>query len=165
PPGEARPAWKILRVLGNLFNLDGFDYTASDQVREELRQQVGDKMANNKTAWQIPSTLTVEPAKGLQRITEMPIYSVDALVRRAGALQHTIDAKITERVHINTNVAAQLSLGDDQKVQVKQNGANVTLPVVIDDRVPDDGVLIYAGQVAHAQLGAWYGQIELSAAT
>ncbi|RKZ87067.1 MAG: NADH-quinone oxidoreductase subunit G [Candidatus Parabeggiatoa sp. nov. 1] len=165
PPGEARPAWKILRVLGNLFNLDGFDYTASDQVREELRQQVGDKTANNKTAWQIPSTLTVEPAKGLQRITEMPIYSVDALVRRAGALQHTIDAKITERVHINTNVAAQLSLGNDSQVQVKQNGANVTLPVVIDDRVPDDGVLIYAGQVAHAQLGAWYGQIELSAAT
>jgi NADH-quinone oxidoreductase subunit G len=164
PPGEARPAWKILRVLGNLFNLDGFDYTASDQVRDELRQQVGDKTANNKTAWQIPSALTVESAKGLQRITEMPIYSVDALVRRAGALQHTIDAKITERVHINTNVAAQLSLGDDQKVQVKQNGANVTLPVVIDDRVPDDGVLIYAGQVAHAELGAWYGQIELSAA-
>jgi NADH-quinone oxidoreductase subunit G len=161
PPGEARPAWKILRVLGNLFELEGFDYIASDQVRDDLRTDIGDKMADNKTAWQIPSTL--DAAKGLQRISEMPIYSVDALVRRAGALQDTMDAKITQGVHINAKLAAQLSLGE--KSQVKQDEAQLTLPVVIDDRVPDDGVLIYAGQVANLELGAWHGQIELSAAT
>ena len=165
PPGEARPTWKILRVLGNLFKLDGFDYTASFQVRDELRQQVGDKTADNGVAWQIPETLKFETANGLQRITEMPIYSVDALVRRAGALQETIDAKIVDGVHINANVATQLSLGEDKKVQVKVNGANVTLPVAIDDRVPDDGVLIYAGQTANLELGAWHGSIELSATT
>ncbi|OAD22300.1 NADH-quinone oxidoreductase, chain G, partial [Candidatus Thiomargarita nelsonii] len=85
PPGDARPGWKILRVLGNLFEVDGFDYIASDQVRDELRPLIGDKKAETQTAWQIPARLSVDPAnKGLQRITEMPIYSVDALVRRAG---------------------------------------------------------------------------------
>jgi NADH-quinone oxidoreductase subunit G len=165
PPSEVRPAWKILRVLGNLFDLEGFDYISSDQVRDELRTLVGDKIATNKGAWQIPNTLTFEPTEGLQRITEMPIYSVDALVRRAGALQNTWDAKITEGVHINAKLAAQLGLGDDEQVQVNSDNAHVTLPVVIDERVPDDGVLIYAGQIANIELGAWHGQIELSTAT
>ncbi len=164
PPGEARPAWKILRVFGNLLNLEGFDYTSSDQVRDELRTQVGDKSANNRAAWQIPKALKLETTtKGLQRLTEMPIYSGDALVRRAGALQRTLDAKITAGVHINAEVAAQLSLEDSQTVEVKLNDAHLTLPVVIDDRVPNEGVLIYAGQVANIELGPWHGAIELSA--
>ncbi|KHD06284.1 NADH dehydrogenase [Candidatus Thiomargarita nelsonii] len=163
PPGEARPAWKILRVLGNLFELDGFDYIASDQVRDELRPLIGDKKAETQTAWQIPARLSVDPAnKGLQRITEMPIYSVDALVRRAGALQSTMDAKITQGVHINTRLAAQLSLAQDKQVRVKQDEAQITLPVVIDERVPDNSVLIYAGQVANQALDAWHGLIELT---
>ncbi len=163
PQGEARPAWKILRVLGNLFELNGFDYMSSDQVRDDLRALIGEKVADNQKAWKMPNSLTIELAKGLQRISEMPIYSVDALVRRASALQQTQDAQITNGVHINAKVAAQLNLAD--QVQVKQNEASVTLPLVIDDRVPDDGVLIYAGQVANLELGAWHGQIELSAAT
>jgi len=163
PPGDARPAWKILRVLANLFELDGFDYIASDQVRDELRALIGDKKAENQTAWQIPTRLSVDPAnKGLQRITEMPIYSVDALVRRASALQNTMDAKITQGVHINPKLAAQLSLAADKPVRVKQDEAQVTLPVVIDERVPDNSVLIYAGQVANQALDTWHGLIELT---
>ncbi|EDN67658.1 NADH dehydrogenase I chain G [Beggiatoa sp. PS] len=161
PQGEARPAWKILRVFGNLLNVEGFDYVSSEQVREELRALVGDKMPNNRVGWQIPATLALDSANELQRITEMPIYSGDALVRRATALQNTIDAKITAGVHLNQNVAAQFGL--DKEVQVKQNGANVTLPIVIDDRVPDNSALIYAGQTANLALGAWHGPIELSA--
>jgi len=110
PPGEARPAWKILRVLGNLFDVDGFDYQASNEVRDELHQQVGNKMATNSAAWQIPNTLTFDTAKGLQRITEIPMYSVDTNVRRASALQRTMDAKIANGVHINAKLAAQFVL-------------------------------------------------------
>lgn len=168
PPGETRPAWKILRVLGNLFDLAGFDYTASDQVRDEVGQTIGDKMADNRTAWQIPTTLDSSGSTGLQRITEMPIYSVDALVRRARSLQQTLDATVAVGVHINANVAAQSGLNGASQVQVSQpanNDAKVTLPVIIDERVPDDGVLIYAGPVANLDLSAWHGQIELNAAT
>ncbi|MGH8304254.1 MAG: NADH-quinone oxidoreductase subunit NuoG, partial [Steroidobacteraceae bacterium] len=38
PVGEARPGWKVLRVLGNLLNLEGFDYQSSEEVRDELRR-------------------------------------------------------------------------------------------------------------------------------
>jgi NADH-quinone oxidoreductase subunit G len=164
PPGEARPAWKILRVLGNLFDLAGFDYMASDEVREELHQQVGDKLPDNRLAWKIPSSLSTEEAvKGLQRITEMPIYSTDALVRRAGALQRTLDAKMTTGIHIHPKVANQANLSPGKPAKVKQNGTTINLPVVIDERVPEDGVLIYAGQLAHIDLGGWHGRVEVSA--
>src|SRR6185437_13980190 len=33
PVGEARPAWKILRVLGNELELPQFEYQSSEQVR------------------------------------------------------------------------------------------------------------------------------------
>jgi NADH-quinone oxidoreductase subunit G len=163
PPGDARPAWKILRVLGNLFDVGGFYYTASDEVRDELREKISDNMPNNDTAWQIPSSLTFNTVKGLQRFTEMPIYSVDALVRRAGALQNTMDAKIAAGVHINPNIAAKMGLNETNQVQVKQDETQITLPVVIDDRVPNEGVLIYAGQAASMDLTAWHGEVELSA--
>jgi len=165
PPGEARPAWKILRVLGNLFDVDGFDYQASNEVRNELHQQVDNKMATNGTAWQIPNTLTFDTVQGLQRITEMPMYSVDTNVRRAGALQRTMDAKIAEGVHINAKLAAQLNVDEVSQIQVKQDNSSLTLPLVIDDRVPDEGVLIYGGQLVNIDLGSWHGQVELSAAT
>jgi NADH-quinone oxidoreductase subunit G len=35
PLGEARPAWKVLRVLGNLLEQAGFDYNSSEDVRAE----------------------------------------------------------------------------------------------------------------------------------
>ena len=163
PPGKARPAWKILRVLGNLFDVGGFYYTASDQVRDELREKIADEMPNNDTAWQIPSSLKFNTVNGLQRLTEMPLYSVDALVRRAGALQSTMDAKLAAGVHINSSVAAEMGLTEASQVQVKQDETEITLPVVIDDRVPNEGVLIYAGQVANQALPAWHGKVELSA--
>ena len=130
---------------------------------EELRQQVGNKIVDNKTAWQIPTHLELNSTAGLQRITEMPIYSVDALVRRASALQNTVDAAQVSGIHINTPMAAQLGLSANSFVKVKQNGTAVNLPVVIDERVPNEAVLIYAGQVAQVELGAWHGQVELTA--
>lgn len=163
PPGEARPAWKILRVLGNLFDVGGFYYTASDQVRDELREKITEEMPNNETAWQIPSNLKSDTPKGLQLITELPIYSVDSLVRRASSLQKTADAKIATGIHINTKVATDLGFTDANQIQIKQNQTQITLPIVIDERVPNEAVLIYAGQAANVALAAWHGEIELNA--
>src|SRR5512140_1311819 len=49
PLGEARPAWKVLRVLGNLLNVAGFDYDSSEAVRDELLSgtDVADKLNNH----------------------------------------------------------------------------------------------------------------------
>jgi NADH-quinone oxidoreductase subunit G len=161
PPGETRPGWKILRVLGNLLDLEGFDYTTSDQICEELRQKVNQASEIKETFQMIP--LPSNSSTGLQRITEMPIYAVDALVRRATALQQTHDMKIAQGIHLNAKIAMLRNLTAGTQVQVRQGSVTVTLPVVIDDRVPEGCALIYAGQAESIALGTWHGQVELSA--
>ncbi len=90
PLGESRPGWKVLRVLGNLFGLDGFDYFSSEEVRDELRAMTTDIKADNTIVWSCPSKLGVEAVSGTM---EIPMYAVDAIVRRATSLQKTADGQ------------------------------------------------------------------------
>jgi len=162
PQGEARPAWKLLRVFGNLFDLTGFNYVSSEEVRDDILGQLDNTTPDNTTAYQLPQQLN-GINKGIQRLTELPIYAADSLTRRAEALQATQDASTAQGVHINAALASQLKLGDNDPVKVSQEGAQVSLPVVIDDRVPDNCALIYAAQAASVKLGAWHGTVELTA--
>ncbi len=88
PVGEARPAWKVLRVLGNLLNLPEFDYVSSEQVRDELQSQVAnvkpDNSYGNTAALSRNSTVAAQ---------EVTLYGSDAIVRRATALQLTREAQ------------------------------------------------------------------------
>jgi NADH-quinone oxidoreductase subunit G len=87
PVGEARPGWKVLRVLGNLLNLPNFDYESAEQVRDEIKSQVGEVKPNNAFA----GKATVARTATRERAMDVPIYSVDPIVRRATALQQTVD--------------------------------------------------------------------------
>jgi len=82
PLGDSRPAWKVLRVLGNLFNCDGFDFIESSEVLAELSIEVGDTRADNTISWRCPESLgsAVEYCKP-------PAYAGDGIVRRAESLQ------------------------------------------------------------------------------
>ncbi|MGB5412806.1 MAG: NADH-quinone oxidoreductase subunit NuoG [Woeseiaceae bacterium] len=92
PVGEARPAWKVLRVLGNLVEADGFDYVTSEDVLAELKEQVGDIAMDNRykngKALAIPNGSDA-PSGDI----DVPLYSVDSVVRRARALQLTDEAR------------------------------------------------------------------------
>jgi NADH-quinone oxidoreductase subunit G len=85
PVGEARPGWKILRVLGNLLDLDGFDYESSAEIQEELRRQIGEVAFNGR----FTSRRAINVGRG-GTTSELPIYAVDAIVRRATPLQMTL---------------------------------------------------------------------------
>ncbi|MDX1482009.1 MAG: NADH-quinone oxidoreductase subunit NuoG [Woeseiaceae bacterium] len=91
PVGEARPAWKVLRVLGNLLDVGGFDYVSSEEVRDECRADVGETgpgdIAAGDKALKVPQGAD-DPAAEI----DIPLYSVDAVVRRATALQLTPEA-------------------------------------------------------------------------
>ena len=90
PIGEARPGWKVLRVLGNLLGLPGFDYTTSEEVRDEARKAAGTEAGNVQVA---AYAGTYAPVAGEGGATvAVPMYAVDAVVRRAMALQHTPEA-------------------------------------------------------------------------
>ena len=81
PLGESRPGWKVLRVLGNLLGIEGFDYESSEQVRDELRSQLVEVPAG---ASDRPVTSLPVPA-----VEPLGMYRVDALIRRSEPLQQT----------------------------------------------------------------------------
>src|SRR5262245_12742160 len=88
PLGEARPGWKVLRVLGNLAGVPQFDYQSSEEVREELRALCGDVAA---TSYQ--GSHEVKNGSAEARVVDVPMYAVDAILRRAPSLQRTKEGK------------------------------------------------------------------------
>jgi NADH-quinone oxidoreductase subunit G len=85
PVGEARPGWKILRVLGNLLDLEGYNYESSAGIQEELRCLIGEVAYDGRFA----GKRTISAARG-GTTSELPLYQVDAIVRRATPLQMTL---------------------------------------------------------------------------
>jgi len=91
PVGQSRPAWKVLRVLGNLVEAPDFDYVTSEDVRDELAAKLGDVKPVSYAGKTRPAKLNGEDAPEAE--IDVPIYSVDGLVRRATALQMTVAVK------------------------------------------------------------------------
>jgi NADH-quinone oxidoreductase subunit G len=91
PVGEARPAWKVLRVIGTLLEADGFDYVTSEDVRDELAARLGEVVPTSYSGK--TKSVKANGKDATQAEVDVPIYSVDGLVRRAPALQLTSEAR------------------------------------------------------------------------
>jgi len=152
PLAETRPAWKVLRVLGNLLGVAGFDYDSSEQVLKDALQgaDVASRLNNRLAA---PAIGKVEPVgDGLERIAEVPIYQADAIVRRAASLQQTHDAAAPVAA-LNGELFSQLKLRDGDQVRISQGGGSVVLPALRDDKLPPNCVRVPAAHPATAALG------------
>ncbi|MGH8509113.1 MAG: NADH-quinone oxidoreductase subunit NuoG [Gammaproteobacteria bacterium] len=158
PVGESRPAWKVLRVLGNRLGLAGFDYASTAEIASEL----GKHTPNTEAGVRGESNLKLDGhvAAGLDLIRYVPAYRHDALVRRAAALQETPDAG-DRRLHINPAVARRLDLVEGVNVRLQNGEGAVELPVTLDARVPDDCVLIYTAHPAFETLVAGTAPVSL----
>jgi NADH-quinone oxidoreductase subunit G len=88
PFGESRPGWKVLRVLGNLVDLPDCAYETSESIRDELFAAVGDAMPDNRFPREV---LAGSTEQNLADRLDVPMYQVDALVRRSQSLQQTRD--------------------------------------------------------------------------
>jgi NADH-quinone oxidoreductase subunit G len=96
PLGAARPGWKVLRVLGSLLNLEGFEYQSSEEVREELRARCGGLAApdyRGAHAVTPAGAASAAVVAGEVRVVDVPMYQTDALVRRAPSLQRTREGR------------------------------------------------------------------------
>ncbi len=162
PMGAARPAWKVLRVMGNLLELDGFQYMDSHGVRDELKGLLGDAQPDNTGAWREPSRLDGK-ARGLTRIGDVSVYAVDPVVRRGNALQQTRAAGAAT-LGLNEQAAAKLGLQAGDSVKVLQESGEAELEVELDVRVPDGCVHVAGGVPESANLGPCIGEISISKA-
>jgi NADH-quinone oxidoreductase subunit G len=137
PLGDTRPAWKVLRVLGNLLGLPGFEQETVEEVRAEaLGNDIAARLDNT------PSAAVAVPASaagGLERIADLPIYATDPIVRRAPSLQATADASAPV-VGLPSALWRQLGA----KVTVKQGSTSLTLPAREDATLAANAVRLPA---------------------
>jgi NADH-quinone oxidoreductase subunit G len=161
PLGETRPAWKVLRVLGNLLGVAGFNYDSADEVRNEAL--VGRELRaelNNGIAARTPLSISSIPA-GVQRIGDVPIYFADPLVRRSEPLQNTRDAE-PPVASMNARMMRQIGIAPGERVRVAQDGGEAILVAVLDEGVPANCVRIPAAHPATAELGGLFGTVTLA---
>ncbi|MGL1832712.1 NADH-quinone oxidoreductase subunit NuoG [Rhodocyclaceae bacterium SMB388] len=159
PRGDTRPAWKVLRVLGNLLSLSGFDYEDSEAVARDALGANPIERLNNRIDG-LPIANHVVQAGQLERVADVPLYFADPLVRRAGSLQRTRDAAAPV-ARVNPATLAVLGLEGGTRVRLRQGDAAAELTVVADDRVAADCVRVAAAHPTTASLGALSGLISL----
>ena len=175
PYADARPAWRVLRVLGNLLDLPGFEQETIEDVRAalggpsaagagELAAGAREPAAAGNAGWTLPRSLpkSAEGAEGAEgivaRIAPIPMHAVDALVRRSKPLQATKDAEF-RGVGLCPATIERLGLVDGGPAVVRQNGGSVTFRVVADRRVPDGCAYLPGGVSATAALDVDDGTI------
>jgi NADH-quinone oxidoreductase subunit G len=160
PLGEARPAWKVFRVLGNLLELPGFGQNSSEEVRKELLpggEAAVQTFLNN--GLKQPALIDLEvKVHGVERIGDVAIYQLDALSRRAPALQATKDAR-PPRAWVGAALLQKLGAKEGDTVILKQGDGQATLPLALDAGLPDDCVRVAAGHPLTAGLGSMFGDI------
>ncbi len=91
PLGEARPAWKVLRVLANLLDLPGFDFESSQDVLKQVPGAEAAGVPADRLGNATQATIKLSPADPAPVVAS--IYQLDGLVRRATSLQLTADAR------------------------------------------------------------------------
>ena len=161
PLADARPAWKVLRALGSLLGLNGFLLNTPEEVcGEALAKPIAEHLNNRFTA---TLSLTQEQAvNGLERVTDLPIYGVDAIVRRAPALQLTRDAKNAHRLGLNAKTFAELNLKDGDLVTIAQGGNTVQMPAMLESQLAAGCVRLSATTPTSAALGTMFGSITVN---
>ena len=162
PKGEARPLWKVLRVLGNLFGLPGFDYGTHEDVLKELRAHLV-HMKPAKFTTKIPQSFSKQKAS-LQRIGVLPLYSSDLFIRESAPLQATDEARQSSFVGISAAQAQELGIQAGDTLEVMQGEKMVKMPAKIMD-LAKGCVVLPRGIKATEGFGQAFAEISLRRAS
>lgn len=162
PKGDTRPAWKVLRVMGNMLDIDGFEQNSSEDALNEVKASAADTQLDNSVSGDAGSDRRMS-ANGLARIGDVPLYAVDPLVRRAAPLQQTNDA-IAASIRINPEQAAKGGFGEGDSAVLTQDENRAELPIEIDSTVPNGSVRVPAGLAGTEGLGGQFGEVTLEKA-
>ncbi|KTD18132.1 NADH-quinone oxidoreductase subunit NuoG [Legionella jordanis] len=156
PHAEARPAWKIIRVLANLLHCEGFEYLSSEEVLNEIKT-LADMQTETKYEPYLAESL---PAinQQLVRVGEWPLYRSDMIVRHALALQKCAAAE-TACIRIHPSTAERLKL--DEVATVSQGDIEITLPLKRDERIAPDVVWVANAMPETIDLGHSFAAITI----
>ncbi len=162
PLGETRPAWKVLRVLGNLLALSGFEHDSVQAVLAEALPagEDGIRTRLDNSIGEVEIT-ALTPTPGLERLAETPIYQLDPLVRRSPALQATHDGLAAAACWAHGALIQRLGLTEGKPVKVRQADGETILKLQRDDRLPEEVVRVAAVHPLTSRLGPRFGTLSL----
>ena len=154
PQGEARPGWKVLRMLGALLDLPGFHAETIEAVRKAIAPDLQAWARAGLDNAVVPFKWELRSRQGaLERIAEFPIYGGDPIVRRSMSLQKTADGKAARAARFNAATLARMGLAAGDRVRIRQGGGEAVLPVALDAALADGTVRIARGVAETAALG------------
>ncbi len=156
PRGETRPGWKVLRVLGNLLDVGGFDYEDSESVMKEIGLS-GFASCDNSIQNE-PAALPI--VDGLQRVGCVPIYFADGIARRAEALQKTALSN-APCAFMNAALMKKLGINEGEPVLLRQNDGEARVNAALDNGLADNCVRVASSHPLTAELGAMFGPISV----
>ena len=154
--GESRPGWKILRVLGNVAKLKNFDYVSSQDVRDDVQDQLNLASSSENTLF-IPQDLDAK--SDLMLVSEVPAYQCDSVTRRSSALQNTVENHRVNTARMNSNEAEKQGVNQANTITISQAEQSIVLPLEIDDTIADGCIYVAAGIDATSQLGAGFANV------
>jgi NADH-quinone oxidoreductase subunit G len=160
PRGEARPGWKVLRVLGSLLDLPGFEFESIEEARALLPAADSDIATKLGTGTRVAIATPAATSNGIERFAEVPIYFADPLARRSPPLQETADAA-PPRARMNATMLQRLGIADGARVRVRQGQGSAELDARLDAAVPDGVVRVAAAHPSTAELEGASGPISV----
>ena len=141
-PGQSRAGWRVLRALGEGLGIAGFDFTDLAGLRAGLAPRMVEAAA---------SAAPAATGEGLELAVSDAIYRVDAVTRRAAALQaHPLT--VGPRVALHPQDAAAANLAGGAMARLSNAAGTATLQVAIDDRVAPGSAWVERGYGATAAL-------------
>ena len=140
PVGQSRPGWKILRVLANFLQLEGFSYDSSEEVKADAMIEMDKKNEFSLNDFK-PSNIE----RGLEVLNVVRANDSDMIVRRAASL-HQNKNKDQSCCLINPTTMLEKGLIEGQKIKISSSEAEILINVKADDNVCLNAVLIYGKQ-------------------
>jgi len=157
--GNARPGWKILRVLGSGLELEGFSQVDVVSLRDEMLAEIG---GADYAAGKAELAMLKTDAD-LYRVGEVAMYAIDALCRRSEYLQQTAHAE-NDFVGLNPDDAGSKGFAEGHEVTVSQGNGQTKLPVRICNELPVGAVWIKSATDASRVLGDSFGPVSVETA-
>lgn len=153
-PGESKPGWRVLRVLGNVMGFDGFDYEDVYELMQET-----EKLKTLTSENPVLAEVNQLKVKGLVLFPHHGIYDGDMLVRRSAPLQESKLAT-ADTVYVNPGDLVSIGFAVGDLVSVEQNGRYAELTLATDDAVPASSAVINMGRDSSLNINA--GELSVS---
>ncbi len=164
PLGEARPCWKILRMLGSMMEFDGFDSVSASQIATALRQKIDknpESVATGSDGWDMQQSIESWEMPRWLRMGSMPVYRADGMVRRSEPLNRMPQTQRNQRLHMHPADLHELNLATGDHLSVRQGATEAVLEVSADPALARGVIYIAPGFKSSAELGWHYDAIQI----